>query len=72
MTESVVIDKRAMRNDLVDAFIDYQYSLEDPFGATQATKQQKLEAYLNDYMFHNKVDRLVAGVMLIVSEHIDK
>lgn len=64
-----MIDKRALAEDLTDAFIEYQHRLDFPMPSPTETKEAVILKYRNDPMFHAKVNSLVAGVMRIVSKH---
>ena len=72
----MVIDKMAIRDDLVKAFISYQTRLDNPMPpipranvtATEAM-QAELSPYQYDPVFRRKVDSLVAGVMHIIDKH---
>lgn len=65
-----MIDKRALTNELTDAFIQYQYRLDNPMPTPNETMDMRRRKYLSDAVFQTKVDSLVAGVMRIVSRHI--
>lgn len=65
-----MIDKRALANDLTDAFIDYQHRLDLPMQSTTETKAAIILKYQHDPIFRARVDSLVSGVMSIVSKHI--
>ena len=64
-----MIDKRALHDELTEAFIGYQHRLDQPFpSATESPEAIRLK-YMNDPIFHAKVASLVSGVMHIVSKH---
>lgn len=65
-----MIDLNKMADELTDAFIGYQDSLESPMMFN--TEEIKLAKYRKDSIFHSKVQSLVCGVMRIVSKHIDE
>jgi hypothetical protein len=68
----VMVDKRALREDLTEAFIQYQYRLDYPFPQhpTTESKLSMIQRYRQDGLFHRKVDTLVAGVIQILDKHI--
>jgi len=59
-----------MREDLTRAFVGYQYRLEHPFPSNTETPEVRRLKYLNDPVFHCKVDSLVSGVMEIVMKYV--
>ena len=65
-----MIDKKALADDLTEAFINYQHRLDCPMPSATETKAAIILKYRSDPLFHAKVDSLVAGVMQIVSKHI--
>lgn len=64
------VDKDLMYDELVRAFIEYQWRLDNPYPAISETKEVMLDKFINDSIFHNKVRSLASGVMQIVSKHI--
>lgn len=69
MTE---LNKRALYDELVDAFIVYQHRLEHPFPTASETKEDIIQRYMNDPLFHARVSSLVSGVMCIIDKHIEE
>lgn len=67
--EAAMIDKRALQNELTEAFIQYQYTLEHPFSLPGEPMEALRLKYMNDPIFHNKVDSMVCRVMFIVIRH---
>ena len=67
--EAGMIDKEALYNDLVEAFIGYQYRLDNPFPSKTETPEVMVLRFRTDPLFHNKVESLVQGVMNIVLRH---
>ena len=65
------MDKQALREELTDAFIVYQYRLDQPFPSATETREAMILKYRNDPLFHAKVTSMVSGVMYIVSKHLD-
>ena len=65
-----MIDKHDLYDDLVEAFIYYQWRVENPMPTTQETKENMIHRYRSDIVFHNKVDSLAAGVMQILDKYI--
>ena len=65
------MDKKLLHDKLTDAFIDYQYNLDHPFGEplnryTKSITERAIH-YRSDKIFRTKVDRLVSGVMSIIN-----
>ncbi len=67
-----MINKRALQDELTDAFINYQWNLENPMPNKYHDKDALLHHYLCDRLFHNKVDNIVSGIMLVIIPHLDK
>jgi len=65
-----MFDKKALHDDLTDAFIVYQHRLEQPFPSATETMETMVQKYRNDPLFHARVASLVSGVMRLVSKHI--
>lgn len=65
-----MIDKRALANDLTEAFITYQHRLDFPIPSCSETRDSIIMKYNSDPIFHAKVEALVYGVMQILSKHI--
>jgi len=66
-----MIDRQAIHDDLVDAFISYQYRLERPMPLTTETQEIMVMYYQTDSLFHNKVQSLASGVMHVLESHLD-
>lgn len=66
-----MIDKRKLSHELTEAFIGYQHRLDCPFPSATDSHAVIVARYNGDPIFRAKVDSLVAGVMDIVSRHID-
>jgi len=64
------VDKRKLAEDLTDAFIAYQNNMDTPFPHPQKSREELIEMYLSDQLFHRKVQSLVCGVMSIIDKHI--
>lgn len=64
-----MIDKRALADDLTDAFVNYQHRLDCPMPSATETKESIILKYRSNPIFRAKVDSLVAGVLQIVSKH---
>lgn len=60
-----------IHDELVRKFIQYQYRTERPFPMTGDDFNGGVELYRTDAIFHQKVDRLVGGVMHTVSKYIN-
>jgi hypothetical protein len=65
----LMFNKEALYNELTDAFIEYQYRLDNPFPSKTETPEVMVLRYRSDPIFHNKVQSLVQGVMSIVLRH---
>jgi len=63
-----MVDKQALHDDLTTAFMNYQYNLENPLSCP--SKEDLHYTYIQDYMFHNRVESMVGGVMSILDKHI--
>ena len=63
------MDNQALQEELTDAFIAYQYRLENPFPSATETKEARILKYRTDPIFHAKVASMVSGVMHIVGKH---
>jgi hypothetical protein len=61
-------DYNLLAEKLTDAFVQYQWRLENPMPIPYKTPDEINMHYLTDSMFHAKVDSLVAGVLHIVQE----
>lgn len=61
-------DKEKIRDDLVTAFIHYQYRLENPLPRPEETEELMMMYYRSDAMFHRRVNSLVSGVMQILDK----
>lgn len=64
------INKNALLDDLRVAFIQYQHRLDFPMPSTTETPEAIQLKYLNDPVFHAKVDSLACGVMQIIDKHL--
>ena len=65
-----MVDKESIYQELVDAFIQYQYRLDNPMPSTTETKAVMILQYRSDRLFHAKVQRIVAGIMTILEKHL--
>ncbi len=63
------MSKKALYDDLIEAFINYQYRLEHPMPNATETEETRILKYRNDPIFHAKVESLAAGVMHIIDKH---
>ena len=75
LVSGVVLNDRqggalSLYNDLMDAFINYQYRLDNPFPGEGETWEVIINKFQCDPVFNKKVLSLVSGVMAIVSKHI--
>ena len=64
-----MIDKLKLADDLTDAFIKYQYRLENPFPSPDETKSVMTAKYTSDPVFRAKVINLVGGVLHVIEMH---
>lgn len=64
-----MIDNDALYNDLTEAFIVYQYRLDNPMPTPNESMETMILKYRSDNIFRMKVKSLVSGVMSIVSKH---
>jgi hypothetical protein len=67
----IMIDKRALHDELTEMFIVYQHRLDQPFPSDTESPEAIRLKYMNDPIFHSKVASLVSGVMHIVDKYID-
>lgn len=63
-----MFDKNALTRDLTEAFIKYQYRIENPM-PTNTEGIDGIKEYRSNPMFHKKVEALVSGVMTIIDRH---
>lgn len=63
------MNRTKLTNDLTDAFIKYQYRLENPFPSPDETKAVMTARYASDPVFRSKVMSLVGGVLRIIDTH---
>ena len=63
--------RNEISKDLTDAFIRYQFRLENPMPSPKETFALMVDYYRNDPVFHSKVQSLVGGVMQIISKRLD-
>ncbi len=64
-----MIDRTALYDDLIDAFINYQFRLDNPFPSPEESRDTIIAKYNTDYIFRAKVQQLASGVMSIVIKH---
>jgi hypothetical protein len=57
---------------LTTQFIRFLYRLEHPFPQREEDYEGGLDQYLRDYLFHSKVDSVVAGTMSLVMQHMEE
>lgn len=70
MATQCELDKDALYKDLIEAFIQYQYSLDNPIPSPTETREVRLAYYHANYLFYHKVNRLASGVMMVLNKHI--
>jgi len=63
------MDRQALYEELVDAFIDFQWRQENPMPLTTETREMKVIRYQTNDVFHSKVKSMACGVMSIVAKH---
>ena len=61
---------RNIQEELTKAFIAYQHRVDNPSPSKDDTEENIFLKYRSDYIFHNKVDSIVCGVMCIISKHL--
>jgi len=61
-----IINRCKLHDQLVDAFILYQWRLENPFPQISESKEIMAAKYRSDPIFHAKVKSMACGVMEIV------
>ena len=66
----MLIDKRAIADELTAKFSQYQYRLDKPMPSTTESSETYRMAYLSDMMFRAKVDSLVAAIMHTLDFHL--
>jgi hypothetical protein len=63
-------NKKAMYDDLIDSFIEYQWRLDNPYPIQDETKEMMITKYRTDPIFNCKVQSMVSGIMHIIGKHI--
>lgn len=66
------MNKNALYDDLLKVFINYQHRLDCPMPSATETPASIRLKYLNDPIFHRKVESLASGVMQILEQHLEK
>lgn len=66
-----MIISAALKDDLTNGFIRYQYNLDYPSPAPYTTFDDMSVKYRHDAIFSNKVDSMVAGVLTILNKHVE-
>ncbi len=64
--------KQELHDRLTEAFVGYQFRLENPMPEPTETEDLMLIKYRTDPIFRNKVESIVCGVMRIVIDVLDK
>ena len=65
------MNKKKLQDELTEMFIGYQYNLDHPMPTPYLSERELIDLYRRDYIFHARVQQLVIGVMLVVSEHLE-
>lgn len=65
-----MVDKEAIYEDLLKAFVDYQYRLENPMRKPEETEVFIRMHYQSDAMFNRRVKSLASGVMAVLDKHL--
>ena len=65
-----MIDNIKLDDDLTEAFITYQYRLENPFPIPYKPFDMMVLEYRRDPVFRSKVRSLVSGVIHIIDKHV--
>tara|TARA_R110001606_G_C14935458_1_gene598524 strand:- start:38 stop:229 length:192 start_codon:yes stop_codon:yes gene_type:complete len=63
------MNRQKLADDLTDQFIEYQWRLDNPMPDPNQTAAS-IAMYQNDFVFRNKVQNWVSGVMHIVDKHV--
>jgi len=63
------MNRQKLADDLTDQFIEYQWRLDNPMPDPNQTAAS-IVMYQNDFVFRNKVQNWVSGVMHIVDKHV--
>jgi len=58
-----------LHTELTNAFIDYQFRLDNPFPSKYESKDIKILKYQANPIFRSKVESLVCGVISIVIKY---
>ena len=65
-----MINKKAIHDELIQMFIEYQYASDNPMLQVDMPCQDKMaKQYRDNPLFNAKVRSLVGAVMLVVSRH---
>ena len=67
-----MIDKQAIHDGLVEAFMTYQYRLDNPMPLPTETHETIVLQYQGDRIFNRKVNSLASGVMHVLESHLVK
>lgn len=67
---SDIINKDEIYQDLIEAFIEYQYRLENPVPKAEETKDFMLMHYRRDAIFNRRVKNIACGVIRILDKHL--
>ncbi len=62
--------KRALHDELTEAFIKYQFRIDHPMPQPHETDEAMYAHYRHDAMFNRRVKSLTSGVMSIVGKYI--
>ena len=65
-----MVDKDAIYEDLLRAFVAYQYRLENPMPKPEETEDFMRMHYQSDAMFNRRVKNLANGVMRVLDNHL--
>jgi len=65
-----MIDKDKMHEALTNAFISYQFRLENPMPVQNETQEMRVLKYRTDPIFNSKVKSLAGGVMHVIDEFL--
>ena len=66
------MDKKKLADDLTELFIGYQYRLDHPMLMPNELQKAMFIKYQTNSIFKAKVQVLVAGVMYVVSNNLNK
>ena len=67
--ERINLDK--LHGELTEAFIEYQYMLDNPMPVPIPSKTEMLAMYQTNAMFNSRVKSLVCGVIFLIEKNLN-